>query len=491
MQVILKGEFKMKKILITFLTIIFAVSILFLSVSCKGEAGIEETAAAETTEAAETTAVETEASVEETAEEDIFSEPAELVFWWYGEQEIPGVTAYVDALCAEYNKLHPNITVKQVHQPGDAVVSNFLAAAAANSGPDIATMWGGIYNLEQFWAGVAAPVSDYVSEEEMSHWIGKKYSTYDGKVWASDMFANGMPYLYNAEYFEQVGLDTEKPPQTWEELMEASGKLKAAGIQPMTVGWVGGYQFVTMAGDLIFQYVTVQDIKEMVVGTKKFTDSPGLLEVFKKIDEYNRAGYFLDAGMSLDQFGAFEEFRKGAAGIASSTPLPLFLSWVDDVGPDKYKYIPVFPKFADAKYPLPGPPAFVFSEFITSWSPNKELAADFLVFMHSQKSLELAVEILKGNLMPVDDRYDPGTIADPLKREIAEMMMESFKGDSTHFDMYLPYAITGENMSVVAQQLILGEVTPEEAVELVEQNAQVWREQNPEYVENFKKWIEE
>jgi predicted Zn-dependent peptidase len=57
--------------------------------------------------------------------------------------------------------------------------------------------------------------------------------------------------------------------------------------------------------------------------------------------------------------------------------------------------------------------------------------------------------------------------------------------------MYLPYAITGENMSVVAQQLILGEVTPEEAVELVEQNAQVWREQNPEYVENFKKWIEE
>ncbi|UCB44434.1 MAG: extracellular solute-binding protein, partial [Spirochaetota bacterium] len=197
--------------------------------------------------------------------EDV-AEPVELVFWWYGEDEVPGMTKYIEAVAAKFNELHPNITVKPEHQPADAVVPNFLAAAAAQSGPDIATMWGGLYQLEHVWAGNIEPLSDYVSEEEMRHWPTRGLSEYGGKVWASDVFTLGFATAYNMKHFKDAGLDPEKIPATWAEFMEVSRKLEAAGHEPFVVGWKGGYQFVASGGHWLFQYITVADLKETVVG---------------------------------------------------------------------------------------------------------------------------------------------------------------------------------------------------------------------------------
>jgi len=426
-------------------------------------------------------------TAKDVTEKDIFAEPAELVFWWYGEDEVPGMTKYIEAVSAKYNELHPNITVKPEHQPIDAVVPNFLAAAAAQSGPDIATMWGGLYQLEHVWAGNIEPLSDYVSEEEMSHWPTKGLSEYDGKVWASDVFALGFAAAYNVKHFKDAGLDPEKPPATWEEFMEVSGKLKAAGHEPFVVGWKGGYQFVASGGHWLFQYITVEDLKETVVGIKKFTDRPGLIDVFEKIDEYNRAGYFIEAAMSLDQAQAWPEWRR-ETGTFAMLAHPLIFTYMEEV-PDTFKIMPSFSKLPGSRYSLPGPPIFVFSQFITPWSENKELAADFLVFLHSQESFKAMVDTLGGTLTPVDDRFNPNLIKDPIRREFAEIMMETLRHDSVHMDEYLPWAITGENIVAVVEQLILKRVTPEEAAALVEKNAEEWRTLNPEYVENYKKWI--
>ena len=68
------------------------------------------------------------APVEKAAvKEDIFAEPTELIFWWYGEEEVPGLIKYVEQLCDGYNKLHPNITVTPVHQGVDILIQNFQA----------------------------------------------------------------------------------------------------------------------------------------------------------------------------------------------------------------------------------------------------------------------------------------------------------------------------------------------------------------------------
>jgi raffinose/stachyose/melibiose transport system substrate-binding protein len=470
----------MKKCMELLFVLVLIVFIISFGVGCK--ATTVETTAAET-KAVETTAQATTA-VETTTEKDIFAEPTKLVFWWYGEDEAPGFTKYIESICAEYNKLHPNIIVTPIHQGMDAVIPNFLAAAAAKSGPDIATMWGGLYQLEQVWAGNIAPISDYVGEEEMGHWPTKGISEYDGKVWASDIFALGFPLAYNTEHFNDAGLDPEKPPVTWEEFIEASGKLKAAGHEPFVAGWKGGYQFVVLGSNFLFQYMSVNDVKEAVVGIKKFTD-PGWVNTFEKIDEYNRAGYFIEASMSIDQAQAWPEWRSGA-GTFGTLSSPLILTFMEEEGANKFKIMP-FPKITDKV--LKAPPIFVFSQFITAWSQNKELAADFLVFLHSEESFQKMIETVGGKVIPVDDRFDTNLIEDPVRREVAVTMMEGYKEDIIHVDEYLPYAITGESICSIVQQLILKEVTPQEAAASVEASAEEWRSQNPEYVQNYEKWL--
>ena len=61
-----------------------------------------------------------------------------------------------------YEKKHPNVTIKTVLQTTDGLMPAFKAAAAAKKGPDIQYFWGGIWSLDDAWAGNTKPVSDYI-----------------------------------------------------------------------------------------------------------------------------------------------------------------------------------------------------------------------------------------------------------------------------------------------------------------------------------------
>jgi multiple sugar transport system substrate-binding protein len=76
----------------------------------------------------------TQAPVQPTA---AAAEPIKLVIWWWGEQEAPGAQKFMDETIAEYQKLHPNITIEAVLQSTDTLIPSFQAAAAAKDGPDI------------------------------------------------------------------------------------------------------------------------------------------------------------------------------------------------------------------------------------------------------------------------------------------------------------------------------------------------------------------
>ncbi len=469
-------------LLATMLTVFFLLT--FALSSCAPKPADEAASASEATSVPSTeAAAETTASQETTAEKDIFAEPTELVFWWYGEEDSPGFTKYVEASCAAYNELHPNITVTPVHQASDVVVPNFLAAAEAKSGPDIATVWYGIYNLEQVWANNAVPISDYVSEDELSHWIGNGLAEYDGKIWSSDLYAFSFVFLYYKDHFTDAGLDPEKPPITWDEFMEVSGKLKAAGHDPFAAGFSSGWMFPLLTYYLYPQYLTFNEIQEAVAGQKHFND-PEFIDTWDKIDEYNKAGYFLSSAASIDFVDSWFEWRSGNATMC---PLPssLAIQWIEEIGTDKVG-IMKFPQTTDK--PVDWVPCAPVAEFITSWSPNKELAADFLVFLHSEESMNSMVEIMDGKSFPSDDRFDVEKIGNPLKKQIAIDTYNGFANGTFFTDAVIPYAPMGEGMIPAGQLLIIGELSSQEAADQMEQATEEWRSLSPEALANYKIW---
>lgn len=70
------------------------------------------------------------------------------------------------------------------------------------------------------------------------------YSSKDGKMMALPFNSSSTIMFYNKDAFQKAGLDPNKPPATWPEMIEATKKLKASGSTcPMTTSWPVWAQF--------------------------------------------------------------------------------------------------------------------------------------------------------------------------------------------------------------------------------------------------------
>ena len=87
---------------------------------------------------------------------------------------------------------------------------------------------------------------------------GMVWANTDSKVYHKDGKYYGVPFdwgavgmFYNKALFKQAGLDPEKPPTTWTELLDAVKALKAAGITPIAIGekdkWPGHFWYGYLA----------------------------------------------------------------------------------------------------------------------------------------------------------------------------------------------------------------------------------------------------
>ena len=84
-----------------------------------------------------------------------------LNMWWWGEQELPGLQAYVDDSVKSYTAA----SVKPMLQDTAVVISQFQTAAAAGQPPDIQFLWNGIYHMESVWLGYLQPLNGLVADE--------------------------------------------------------------------------------------------------------------------------------------------------------------------------------------------------------------------------------------------------------------------------------------------------------------------------------------
>ena len=468
----------MKRILILAVIAVFAISMLFVGIGCKEEAAPAEEAAEEAAPAEET------AEEAAPAEEDIFSEPSELVFWWYGEEEAPGLINYIKGLCDDYNKIHPNITVTQVHQGMDVLIPNFLAAYEAQSGPDIVCLWGGLNLLEWVWQGAIVPLNDYINEEEFSHWLGRKYSEYDGKIYGSDLGMVSLFTIYYKDHFVDAGLDPDTPPETWDEFLDYSAKLKAAGHDPWAAGFSGGMEMDNFANFMWGYFIDYPGILECVTGDRHFNE-PDFVDWWAQIDEYNKAGYYMKGANSIDWIEAMNEWRAGKATFLVA-PGATSMTYMDDLGPDKVGYF-TFPANSDKRDVVAN--CWACPHSITSWSENKELAADFLNFFHAPENYPKLLEAEQYHFLPADDRFDFNIIQEPEHAKwFAERTIKGLEADNYNSEFAIPWVIIDNGLIQGGQALILGELDPQGAADNMEQAAIEWREQNPEMLECFKTW---
>jgi multiple sugar transport system substrate-binding protein len=152
-------------------------------------------------------------------------EKVKVDFWTFWGSEIR--RPVVEKIVEDFNKSQDRIEVTHTFVPWGDIWTKELAAIAAKSPPDVvindinATALRGKKNQ-------AMNLSEFLEKDDIS---GDFYpELWEATLYEGDSY--GIPFntdtrilYYNKDAFEEVGLDPEKPPTTWEELEEYAEKL--------------------------------------------------------------------------------------------------------------------------------------------------------------------------------------------------------------------------------------------------------------------------
>jgi ABC-type glycerol-3-phosphate transport system substrate-binding protein len=132
-----------------------------------------------------------------------------LDMWWWGEQELPGLQAFVDDSVKNYSAA----TVKPMLQDTAVVISQFQTAAASGSPPDIQYLWNGIYHMESVWLGYLAPLDGLVNDDVLKASRPTLLSQFGGKTYRMGWYPAPMLWAYNKDLFDKAGLNADTRPR--------------------------------------------------------------------------------------------------------------------------------------------------------------------------------------------------------------------------------------------------------------------------------------
>ncbi|MHB1345889.1 MAG: ABC transporter substrate-binding protein [Candidatus Humimicrobiaceae bacterium] len=477
----------MKKIISSMFLVLVAVIVIstFSLAGCATAATDTTAAAAETTAAAAEEPAETTAAAAETTS----GEPVKLVIWWWGEQEAPGLEGYMKESTDMYTAAHPNVTFDLVLQSTESLVEAFRAAGAAGEGPDIQYFWGGIYTIEDAWNDFIVPISDYLPAEEIDHIFTKNEQMMDGKVWGLPWYMVPMVFGYNKDIYTAAGLDPESPPKTWTQLMSDCEAIKTAGYSPFILGNQEGIQGGWMQGWLGGQWFggkTPRDIMAASLGKASYTD-PKYATWWDYFGELRDKEYLNDDYESIQLYQGMEDFMAGK-GAYSFGVLSSATSWVNTMGADKVGFMsaPVVEEAGGGWATEDMIDVSSQTLGITKWSENKEVAADFLAFLHTSERLNEMY--LQSGAPPCDDRFDTNL----LKTEQEKWAFEQVQTGNWfyHGENYIPVKVNVDGNYIVAQQFMDENLTSAEAASRVEAVAKLFRDQEPERVEQMVAWYD-
>lgn len=147
---------------------------------------------------------------------------------------------FMASLPEKYKAVNPNVEVTYENFPeSDYMGTKLTTAFAANAGPDVFVMSPGDF-LKYANSGVAKDLTSYFTDEMKQDFLPSAIDavTVDGKIVAIPFEIELLGLYYNKDMFKAAGLEA---PKTWDELVNATKKLKKGDIASLIVEPSKGY----------------------------------------------------------------------------------------------------------------------------------------------------------------------------------------------------------------------------------------------------------
>ena len=212
---------------------------------------------------------------------------------------------------------------------------------------------------------------------------------------------------------------------------------------------------------------------------------PKYYEHWTKLDELWKAGFFNDDMNSIELYPGIDLYGagKGAMTAIVGTLVPAQAELLGDAEKIGHMVFPVFGSGAMA-----GKPIFDSQGLgISSQSQYKDVAADFLQYLHTQERLDALYEQVK--ILPSDASWDPAVVDEANDTINQEQIAGWITADNVaYISNLMPGLFWTDAMFVNSQKIVAGEWDGEQAGQNAYEVTQKWAEQNPDLVEKYSTW---
>lgn len=391
------------------------------------------------------------------------------VGWLSMQRDVPATDNLWQDLADEFAVANEAVIDLQA-VPRDSYPALLTSRMEADDPPDLFETTGGYQLREQVERGLVRDLTDDLADviATMPPGVLAPY-TVDGRVY-------GLPYhtavtglWYNRALFADAGLDPDRPPATWDDLLAAVDALKGAGITPVAIAGVDAWTLLFWYGCLATRVAGV-DAFVAAGEERSLSANPDYLQAAELLDAFIRSepfqpGYEIAAYAGVDGPAELMGSGQAAMELMGSWAPGLYQVLGDGSVGDDLGWFP-FPAVEGGNGAIEdlygGGDGFA----VGAGAPGT--AIEFLRFMFSQTNYARIIDA-DPTLLPVLTGAEP-----PAGPTLASQFaaIQSAPSMQIYLDSDLPPGVSGELIDSLGA-LLAGAITPDE---LVARTTNAWQQ---------------
>ena len=273
------------------------------------------------------------------------AQAATEITWWHSMTGALGER--VAALADQFNKSQSDYKVNAVYKGAyDESMSAAIAAYRAGNAPHILQVFEVGTATMMYSKGAIMPISQVMKQAgekfDPSVYVpavAGYYTAPNGDMLSFPFNSSTTVFYYNKDKFAKAGLDPEKAPVTWQEVVAAAAKLKASGEKcPYTTGWQSWVQLESFSAWHNVEFASKGNGFGGLDTRLKF-NSPLHVKHITNLSNWAKQGYFTYVGrknepeasfysgecaMVTSSSGAYANISKNAKFKYGVAPLPYY-----------------------------------------------------------------------------------------------------------------------------------------------------------------------
>ncbi len=236
------------------------------------------------------------------------------------------ITKIIDGYAAEFEKANPSIKIKPIYSGTyQESITKALTAHKSGTPPVISVLLStDMFTLIDEEAIV--PIDGFIKTDDDKKWMASFFPAFmensrtPGKTWGVPFQRSTIVLYWNKDAFKEAGLDPEKGPASWDQMVEFAKKLTRTDAAGNVTQW--GVKIPSSGFPYwLFQGLTTPNDAMLMndAGTETYFDKPGVIEALQYWVDLSAKHKVMPSGVIEWGTTPKDFFEKKAAMIWTTT----------------------------------------------------------------------------------------------------------------------------------------------------------------------------